>query len=181
MRAYWAGWAGSGPFAWSGSKGPAVTVLAWPGTSPPLACGWWRWTARIARTGTGRARPGPLDAVSAARAAQSGRAAGAPKGRDGQVEAIRALMVAKRSARSERTQTINQARALILTGPDDLRARFSSHAPAGLVAELAALRPRPGDVVGYATQIALRELGRRARFLEGQLQRQAQRHAGAPG
>jgi transposase len=32
------------------------------------------------------------------RAAQSGRAAGAPKGRDGTVEAIRALMVAKRSA-----------------------------------------------------------------------------------
>ena len=59
----------------------------------------------------------PLDAVSAARAAQSGRARGAPKGRDGAVEAIRVLMVAKRSARSERTQAINQARALIVTGP----------------------------------------------------------------
>ena len=65
----------------------------------------------------------PLDAVSAARAAQSGRARGAPKGRDGAVEAVRALMVAKRSARSERTQAINQARSLIVTGPDDLRAR----------------------------------------------------------
>src|SRR6185295_2874632 len=84
----------------------------------------------------------PLDAVSAARAAQSGRAAGAPKGRDGQVEAIRALMVAKRSARSERTQTINPARALIVTGPDDLRARFARHTPADLVAGLAVLRPR---------------------------------------
>jgi hypothetical protein len=70
----------------------------------------------------------PLDAVSAARAAQSRRARGAPKGRDGAVEAIRALMVAKRSARSERTQTINQARALVLTGPDDLRTRFSQQA-----------------------------------------------------
>ena len=67
----------------------------------------------------------PLDAVSAARAAQSGRARGAPKGRDGSVEAIRALMVARRSAAGERTRTINQARALILTGPDDLRARFA--------------------------------------------------------
>ena len=36
------------------------------------------------------------------------RAGGTPKGRDGPVEAIQALMVAKRSARSERTQTINQ-------------------------------------------------------------------------
>ena len=52
-------------------------------------------------------------------------------------------------------------------GPDPDRPR----GPAGpvrpahrgcLVAELAALRPRPGDVVGYATRIALRELGRRA-------------------
>jgi hypothetical protein len=113
----------------------------------------------------------PLDAVSAARAAQSGRARGAPKGRDGAVEAIRALMVAKRSARAERTQTINQARSLIVTGPDDLRARFAQHTAAGLVTELASLRPRPSDVVGYATRIALRELGRRAIFPGSQLGR----------
>ncbi|MDQ6840307.1 MAG: IS110 family transposase [Actinomycetota bacterium] len=113
----------------------------------------------------------PLDAVSAARAAQSGRARGAPKGRDGAVEAIRALMVAKRSARGERTQTINQARALVVTGPDDVRARFAAHTTAGLVSDLAALRPRPGDVVGYSTRIALRELGRRAEFLGDQIDR----------
>ena len=113
----------------------------------------------------------PLDAVSAARAAQSGRAAGAPKGRDGAVEAIRALMVAKRSARSERTQTINQARALILTGPDELRTRFTTHTPADLIAELASLRPRTGDVGGYATKMAVRELARRAQFLDAQLER----------
>src|SRR6516164_6479041 len=113
----------------------------------------------------------PLDAVSAARAALSGRARGAPKGRDGQVEAIRALMVAKRSARSVRTQAVNQARALIVTGPDDLRARFARHAPADLVAELAALRPRPGSMVRYHTLLALRELGRRAQFLDAQLAR----------
>jgi transposase len=113
----------------------------------------------------------PLDAVSAARAAQSGPARGAPRGHDGQVEAIRALMVARRSARAERTQTINQARALIVTGPDDLRTRFAKHTAAALVAEIASLRPRPGEVVGYATRIALRELGRRAAFLGSQLRR----------
>ena len=111
----------------------------------------------------------PLDAVSAARAAQSGRACGAPKGRDGAVEAIRALMVAKRSARNERTQAINQARSLIVTGPGDLRARFARHTAAQLVTDLAALRPRPGDVPGYATRVALRELGRRAHFLDTQI------------
>ena len=113
----------------------------------------------------------PLDAVSAARAAQSGRARGAPKGRDGTAGAIRALMVARRSAAGERTQTINQARALVLTGPDDLRARFAKHTAAALVAELASLRPRPGSTVGYATRIALRELGRRAEFPGAQLER----------
>jgi transposase len=112
----------------------------------------------------------PLDAVSAARAAQSGRARGAPKGRDGAVEAIGALMVAKRSARGARTQTINQARALVVTGPDDIRARFAKHTSGALIAELAALRSRPGDVVGYATRVALRELGRRAQFLDAQLE-----------
>jgi transposase len=118
-----------------------------------------------------RGKSDPLDAISAARAAQSGRAAGAPKGRDGQVEAIRALMVAKRTARSERIQTINQARSLIVTGPDDLRARFARHTADDLVAELASLRPRPGSMIRYHTLLSLRELGRRAAFPDGQLQR----------
>jgi regulator of protease activity HflC (stomatin/prohibitin superfamily) len=113
----------------------------------------------------------PLDAISAARAAQSGRAAGAPKGRDGAVEAIRALMVAERSARHERTQAINQARALILTGPDDLRSRFAGHRAAAQAEAAAALRPRPGDAADYAVRIALRELGRRVEFLDAQIER----------
>jgi hypothetical protein len=114
-------------------------------------------------------KSGPLDAVSAARAAQSGRARGAPKGRDGAVEAVRALMVDERSARSEQTQANGQARALIVTGPEDLRAGFAAHATADLVTDLASLRPRPGAVVGYHTRIALRELGRRAEFLDAQI------------
>jgi hypothetical protein len=112
----------------------------------------------------------PLEAVSAVRAAQSGRAAGAPRGRDGQVEAICALMVAKRTARAQRTQTINQARALIVTRPDDIRARFTRHGLAELVVGLAALRPRPGSMVRYHTLLSLRELGHRAQYLDGQLE-----------
>jgi transposase len=96
---------------------------------------------------------------------------GAPKGRDGAVEAIRALMVAKRSARAERTQAVNQARALIVTGPDDLRARFAGHSAAALAEAIAGLRPRPGDAAQYAVRIALRELGRRVEFLDAQLER----------
>ena len=112
----------------------------------------------------------PLDAVSAARAAQSGRARGAPKGRDGAVEAIRALMVAKRSAAGERTRTINQARALILTGPDELRARFGKHSAAALAAGIASLRPalETSPATPPASRCASWD---GAAFLDGQLER----------
>ncbi len=82
-------------------------------------------------------------------------------------------MVAKRSARNERTQAINQARSLIVTGPDELRARFAGLSAAALAEAIAALRPRPGDAAQYAVRIALREprLRPRVEFLDGQLER----------
>ena len=52
---------------------------------------------RQSRRRTGKSDP--ADAVEAARAALSGRAQGTGKAKDGNVEAIRALVVAKRSAR----------------------------------------------------------------------------------
>jgi transposase len=124
---------------------------------------------RAARRRQGKSDP--LDAVSAARAAQSGQATGRSKGRDGQVEAIRALMVTKRSARRQRTATINQMRALVSTAPDGLRVRFAHHSTLSLVRAAAAMRPRPGDVVDHATAVALRELGRRAIFLAAEIER----------
>jgi transposase len=130
-----------------------------------------RWTVPTGRTAAGRASPTRwMPSVPPGPPSRAGPAARRRAGTARWV-AIRALMVAKRSARSERVQTINQARALVLTGPDDLRTRFARHTAAGLVSGLASLRPRPGDVVGYATHIALRELGRRAEFLDAQLER----------
>jgi len=87
------------------------------------------------------------------------------------VEAIRVLVVAKRSARSQRDATINQARSLVFTGPDDVRARFVGHSTTALVAELAGLRPRSGEIVGYTTRVALRELARRVEWLDAQADR----------
>lgn len=113
----------------------------------------------------------PLDAISAARAAQSGRAAALPKGSDGEVEAIRMLLVAKRSARRDRTSAINQLRGLLAAGPDDLRERLARHGVSALVAETAALRPRAGDIVEHAARVTLRELGRRARSLDEEIVR----------
>src|ERR1039458_5045940 len=58
----------------------------------------------------------PQDAISAARAAQGGDATGEAKTRDGNVEAMRVLRVARASARKGRTQALNQMRSLISTG-----------------------------------------------------------------
>jgi transposase len=73
------------------------------------------------KTRRAKGKSDPVDAYAAALAALSGRAAGIPKSRDGKVEAIRALRVARRSAVKARTQAVNQLRALLLTGPAELR------------------------------------------------------------
>jgi len=112
----------------------------------------------------------PIDAVEAARAAQGGRARGLAKSRTGNVEAIRALTVARRSAQSVRVKTMNQIRHLGFTAPDDLRERFDGVSRARLGAEAASLRPRPGtDQVLFATKTALRVLGRRLLHLDAEM------------
>jgi hypothetical protein len=58
----------------------------------------------------------PLNAHSAARAALFGAAAVVPKLRNGRVEAIRALRVARSSAVKARSQAMNQIKSLIVTG-----------------------------------------------------------------
>ena len=65
-----------------------------------------------------------LDAIEAARAALSGRASGIAKSADGDVEAIRALLVARRSGRNVRIKYLNQIRHLGFTAPDELRERL---------------------------------------------------------
>ena len=103
-----------------------------------------------------------VDAIEAARAALSGRARGVAKTADGNVEAIRTLLVASRSGRDTRIKCLNQLRHLGFCGPDELRERFRD-VPVGFLAETAAaLRPNSGgDPVVYATKLAMQTLGRR--------------------
>jgi hypothetical protein len=84
-------------------------------------------TNRQARGQKGKSDP--VDAVEAARAALSGRAQGTPTTRDGRVEAIRALVVAKRSARQARIVALGQMRQVSLTAPDALRERLKGLSP----------------------------------------------------
>jgi transposase len=108
-----------------------------------------------------------VDAVEAARAALSGRAMGVAKTADGNVEAIRVLLVADRSGRDVRIKCLNQLRHLGFTAPDDLRERFRGVTVDGLAEAAAALRPNPnGDPVVYATKLAMQTLGRRVRDID---------------
>lgn len=119
-----------------------------------------------------RGKSDTADAIEAARAAQSGRASGAAKTRDGNVEAIRALVVTKRSGRDVRIKTLNQIRHLSFTSPDDLRGRLKDVSARMLAAEAAALRPRTGsDPVMFATKLAIQTLGRRVLDLEDETAR----------
>lgn len=112
----------------------------------------------------------PLDAVEAARAALGGRATGSPKSRDGAVEAIRVLVVAKRSARQARVKAILQMRHLGYSAPEQLRCRLKGLSVPALVAEGARLRPgRSPDPVTAATKASLSSLAHRIEALDSEL------------
>ncbi len=93
-----------------------------------------------------RGKSDAADAVAAALAALNGEASGTPKSRDGAVESIRALQVARRGAVKARTQAANQLRDLIVTAPEALREELAG-VPTAQRAEHAA-RFRPGDLTG---------------------------------
>lgn len=115
----------------------------------------------------------PTDAVAAARAAMSGQATVRPKLRNGPVEQMRILMVARRSARDQRVQTLNQIRHLVFTAPEPIRTRFLGRYQKTLVSELAALRPRKSsqDPISYVTLTTLRGLARRINALDEEIKR----------
>jgi transposase len=112
----------------------------------------------------------PLDAIEAARAALGGRARSISKSKDGAIEAIRVLVVAKRSARGARVKALTQMRHLVITAPDQLRYRLKGLSVYALVTEAARLRPsRSGDSVMAAHKAALCSLARRVQGLEDEL------------
>ena len=129
----------------------------------------------------------PTDAVAAARAALSGQAAVIPKWRNGPVgqvalpptesdaparpvEQMRVLLVARRSARQQRIQSLNQIRHVVFCAPEPIRARFKDRHKTGLVTEAAKMRPRAGsDPVIYTTNLVIRNLARRIKALNAEM------------
>jgi hypothetical protein len=60
---------------------------------------------------------------------------------------------------------------LVADAPSDVGLRLFHCTDAALIAETTALQPCPGHPVGYATRIALRELGGRAAYVGEQIAR----------
>ncbi|WP_436799101.1 IS110 family transposase [Micromonospora fulviviridis] len=105
----------------------------------------------------------PIDAIQAAKAALAGDRTGTPKQRDGRVEALRNLRVARRSAVDQRADTQRQIKDLIVTAPDQLRAGLRALTVKQLIATCASMRPDRADAAAPVTaiKIALRSLARR--------------------
>jgi len=122
------------------------------------------------QVGRKKGKSDSTDAVAAARAVLSGEASVIPKARNGSVEQMRVLLVARRSARTQRIQSLNQLRHLVLTAPEPIRIRFKDRYKAGLVTEAANMRPRAGsDPVAYTTNIVIRDLARRIKALNREM------------
>jgi len=110
-----------------------------------------------------------LDAIAAARATLAGEACGAPKAKSGNVEGIRVLGVARMSAIKARTQSMNQIRSLVSTAPVDLREQLRGLPILELVRTCAGFRPGASSDVVSITKLALRVLGRRVQYLDGEV------------
>jgi transposase len=116
-----------------------------------------------------RGKSDPQDAITAARAAQSGDAQGEAKTRDGNVEAMRVLRVARVSARKARTQALNQMRAVIATAPEVIRSELRNLNVYRLLERASAYRPGSRRDLVSLTKLTLRMLARRAQALEAEI------------
>ncbi len=96
------------------------------------------------RTRRGLGKSDPIDAEAAARATLSGVASTTPKTREGHVEMIRVLRVARRGAMKARVAAGGQLRDLVYAAPEELRSQLRrSHTTKALVRACLALRPGP--------------------------------------
>lgn len=116
-----------------------------------------------------RGKNDATDAESAARAVLGGDAAAVPKAQDGAVEALRLLLVVRRSAVKARTQAGNQLRALLITAPPAERETLGRGPLPTCVARCVQLAQDATDVLVRARQQALRALALRWQQLAAEL------------
>lgn len=108
----------------------------------------------------------PIDAYQAARAAHSGRAKNLPKDED--VEGLRALLNARRSAVKARTAAMNQIHAQLITAPAKIREKYRKLNAARLIDALTGCRPAAHHGVDAHVLTGLKMLAQRHEFLTRQ-------------
>jgi transposase len=116
-----------------------------------------------------RGKSDPIDAQAAARATLAGVAATTPKTRDGQVEMIRVLRVARRGALKARVAAAEQLHGVLSSAPEELRQPLLRLKTKALVIACAAMRPGPLTSTTAATKTSLRTLARRWQQLQSEL------------
>jgi transposase len=117
-----------------------------------------------------RGKSDPIDAVMAAEAVRTGRAATVAKDRRGVIESIRFLQIARNSAVKARTAALVQIGDLAIAAPTDLRDRLGStnRQIVNASQRLRADRARLNDP-SQAAKLALRSIAERIRDLDAEI------------
>jgi transposase len=110
-----------------------------------------------------------VDAIAAARAVLSGDATSIPKTAGGNVECIRLLRVARRSAIHARTQAVNQFQSIVDTAPDELRAELSESRGRSRFAKAARFHTPSSMSPRAAAKVALCAIARRWIALDAEI------------
>lgn len=88
-----------------------------------------------------RGKSDPLDAYSAAQAVLAERCTAVPKDKDGPAECLRVLRASRSSAMKARTAAINQIKDLLVSGPEEIRAKYRGMVTSSMIAAMARSRP----------------------------------------
>lgn len=117
-----------------------------------------------------RGKSDAADAEAAARATLNGEASALPKSGDGDVESIRMLRVARRSAMKARTQAANQIHNLVVNAPGELRARLEPLSLRDCVEKCARFNNNGVMTPAAAAKSVLRSLSRRWQNLTSEIE-----------
>jgi transposase len=110
-----------------------------------------------------------VDAIAAARLVLADRASARPKSRDGIVESIRLLRLARQTAVKARTQAAIQIRTIIVSAPDELREELIGLKAKKAAERCSAMRPKPDRDPLNTTKRVLRSIGRRFKTLDAEV------------
>lgn len=117
-----------------------------------------------------RGKSDPIDAYEAAKSVLAGHDHPEPKQLDGVVEALRYVHAARRSAAKARSATRVQIKSLLVTAPEQIRAKYRDHTVIKLIPALARTRPALDESLLVRTVLSsLKSLARRYQHLSAEV------------